>query len=107
MATGSFVLGFALAVDPKDYAEPEVLGGGIAVALTGALYLLARLGHFSWSAAGFILLLFCIFTVVPYLPSGGPWFLAYGIVPVMLTGVFFSLEWMAAVSIMSVGLVMH
>ena len=102
---GIFVIGFVVYLDRNDLFRPDTQAGIVLVAATGGLYVINRLGYWRWSAAFYLLLLFAVFVIPPYVRTTAPLLLAFSIIPVLLTGFFFRLRWVILAAISLIGIV--
>ena len=104
MLIGMGILASVLYLDPRDLYDLRTLAGILGVIFIGICYLVGRLGHPRLSAGGLVAVTLAMFLLPPYVPSLAPHFLAFLIIPVLLTGMFFSLRWAISVAILIVGL---
>jgi signal transduction histidine kinase len=100
----ALIIVYAVHLDPEDIAEPSTIGGIILLSLCIFLYGLNRAGYTRWAAGGLIVYLLAIFFITPYTGTR-PEMLAFAMVPVLLTGMFFSLRWATGVVVLIIGTV--
>ncbi len=95
---GCLILGRVFIVAGNPWDDPEVYAGVFGVAITFAFYMYHRSGHTSRVAAMFIGVSLVLFTLVPFIGAAHT-FLPYAVVPILLTAIFFSVRWVAVVSV--------
>jgi signal transduction histidine kinase len=93
------ILALVLIADPYDIAEPTVRGAFLLVAIAFAMYFVNRYGSTSFAALGYILPFVAIFIYIPFYSGEDPIFLAFLMIPVILTAIFFSIKRTTIVSI--------
>ena len=91
--TGIIILFIVLHKDPNDINEPTVKGGILLVGLCILMYVVNRSGLTSVPAMGLILPLIANFIYIPFYSGESPVFLAFMMIPIILTAIFFSLHW--------------
>jgi PAS domain S-box-containing protein len=99
LSIGAMILIVVLRRDPTDINEPTVQGDMALLGIAAGMYILNRLGYSRLAAAGIILPFTAIFIYVPFYSGEAPLFLAFLLIPILLTALFFPLRWTAAVSI--------
>ncbi len=97
--TVALILVIVLRHDPDDITEPTVLGGFILIGIAVLMYIFNRLGYTSIPAMGIILPFFAIFIYIPFYSGEDPVFLAFLMIPIIFTAIFFSLRWTTITSI--------
>ena len=90
---GTIILLIVIHADPKDLYAPEVQGAFIILGISAVMYVFNRLGYNRLAAAGFILPFVAVFTYVAFSSSGKAIFLAFLFLPILITALFFTLEW--------------
>ena len=105
---GTIILLIVIHADPKDLYAPEVQGAFIILGISAVMYVFNRLGYNRLAAAGFILPFVAVFTYVAFSSSGKAIFLAFLFLPILITALFFTLEWtmVIAASILTLILVL-
>ncbi len=93
------ILILVLQADPNDISEPTVQGAFLLIGIVLIMYVVNRFGNTSIAALGFILPFFAMFIYIPFYSGESPIFLAFLMVPIILTAIFFSLKRTAIVSI--------
>ncbi|MGJ3237123.1 MAG: sensor histidine kinase [Anaerolineae bacterium] len=86
---GSIILSIRLIQSPGILFYADIMGGIIGVIFTIVLWAVNRQGYTDLAATGFIAITAILFTFVPF-GNADPTFLGYGVVPIILTGIFFS-----------------
>ncbi len=95
---GVVILSIVIAKDSTDIQTPEVQGAFLLIVIVTAMYILNRLGYNRYAAAGVILPFVAVFTYIAFSSSGKALFLAFLLVPILLTAIFFSLKWTSLIS---------
>jgi signal transduction histidine kinase len=92
------ILSIVLRKDPRDIQAPEVKGGFLVLGIVIGMYVLNRFGYNRFAAAGVIIPFVIVFTYVAFFSRGKAPFLAFLLVPILLTAIFFPLRWTAIIS---------
>jgi signal transduction histidine kinase len=95
---GTIILLVVINHDPEDIYAPEVRGAFVILGISAVMYVLNRLGYNRYAAAGFILPFVAIFTYIAFSSSGKAIFLAFLFLPILLTALFFTLQWTMAIA---------
>lgn len=95
---GAAILILVLRHDPDDIHAPEVQGATAVLAIAMGMYILNRMGHNRYAAAGVILPFVIVFTYIAFYSSGKAIFLAFLGVPILLTAIFFPLRLTSLIS---------
>jgi signal transduction histidine kinase len=93
------ILLLVLHADPDDITEPTVRGAFLLVAIAFVMYFVNRYGSTSFAALGYILPFVAMFIYIPFYSGEDAIFLAFLMIPVILTAIFFSLKRTTIVSI--------
>jgi signal transduction histidine kinase len=101
----AFILVIILQLDPTDIHEPTVRAALILAGIILMMYILNRLGRTSLAALGVVLPLVIIFIYIPFYSGENPIFLAFLMIPIMLTAIFFSIERTTIASVIIIVLV--
>jgi len=101
--TIAIILAAVLRQDAEDINEPTVQGAFLLLGIILLMYLVNRLGFTSISAIGVILPITVISIYIPFYSGEDPVFLAFLMVPIILTALFFPLRWTI---VMSAGLLL-
>lgn len=107
------VLGLAILTsvvwhDPSDLYAPEVQGAILLLGIVTGMFVANKLGYNRYAAGGVIFPFTIIFTYIAFSAGGKSIFLAFLMIPILLTAIFFSMRWtlLFAVSILFVLLVL-
>jgi len=95
---GVVILSIVIAKDSTDIQAPEVRGTFLVLVIVGGMYLLNRLGYNRYAAVGVVIPFVIVFTYIAFSSSGKAIFLAFLLVPILLTAIFFSLKWTSVIS---------
>lgn len=95
LGIGATILAVVLHTDADDIDAPEVRGALLLLVIDTLMYALSRLGHYHTAAAGIILPFVAVFIYIPFNSPSKTIFLAFLIIPIVLTAIFFSLRWTA------------
>ena len=95
LLTGTTILVVVLHTDADDINAPEVRGALLLLVIDILMYALSRVGHYHTAAAGIILPFVAVFIYIPFTSPTKSIFLAFLIIPIILTAIFFSLRWTA------------
>lgn len=106
LLSGVLIVTLVLRHDPEDINEPAIQGAFVLGGTLLIMYVINRLGYTSLAAAGVILPFVAIFIYVAFFSGEDPLFLAFLMVPIVLTAIFYSLQWTAAVSVAILALVL-
>jgi signal transduction histidine kinase len=98
LLVGTTILIIVIRHDANDINEPEVRGAAIVMVIIAAMYLINRTGYNRYAAGGVIFPFAAIFTYIAFLSSGKAIFLAFVLVPILMTAIFFPLKWTALIS---------
>ena len=93
------ILTLVLRADPDDIAEPTVQGAFLLTGIAIVMYIVNRLGNTSIAALGFITSYFALFIYIAFYSGESPIFLAFLLIPIILTAIFFTLKRTAIISI--------
>jgi signal transduction histidine kinase len=99
MLTVLLILAIVLGHDPEDIAEPAVEGAILLLVIGALMYTISRSGYTSVPALGIILSIIAISVYIPLYSGEDPVFLAFLIIPILLTAIFFSLGWTTMLSV--------
>jgi len=102
---GVTILSFVIYLDPEDIREPEAQGALLVLGIVTVMYIVNRMGFNRYAAAGVILPFIIIFTYIAFSASGKSIFLAFVLIPILLTAIFFSLRWTAIFSVSMLALI--
>jgi PAS domain S-box-containing protein len=69
------------------------------LALCAGMYAVNRVGYTTAAAVGLIAPLIALFIFIPFFSGSSPDYLAFLVIPILLTAIFFSLRWTAIVSV--------
>lgn len=86
------ILFIVIRSDPSDISEPTVQGAFVLLGIFVVMYILNRLGATSVAALGFLLPFAAIFIYIPIYSGESPIFLAFLLIPILLTAIFFSVR---------------
>src|SRR6266498_1255236 len=95
---GAIILALVIHEDPSDIQAPEVRGAFLILGIVACMYILNRLGYNRYAAAGVILPFVIIFTYIAFSSRGKALFLAFLLIPILLTAIFFSVRWTSIIS---------
>ena len=95
---GTTILIIVIRHDANDIDEPEVRGAMVVMAIIAGMYIPNRMGHNRYAAGGVIIPFATVFTYIAFLPSGKAIFLAFVLMPILLTAIFFPLKWTGLIS---------
>jgi len=90
--TGVMILIIVLRHDRDDIHEPTVQGAFLILGISLLMYLVNRSGFTSIPALGIILPITAIFIYIPFYSGEDPIFLAFLMIPIILTAIFFPLR---------------
>jgi signal transduction histidine kinase len=93
------ILTIVLRHDPDDINEPTVRGGFFLSGIMLVMYIFNRMGFTSFPATGLTLAFTALFIYIPFYSGEDPVFLAFLIIPIILTAIFFSIRWTTFVSV--------
>lgn len=105
ISTAGLILTAVLRSHPDDINEPTVQGGFLLIGISLVMYILARSGFTSIPAMGIILPITVIFLYIPFYSGEDPVFLAFLLISIILTAIFFPLQWTVVTSIVILTLV--
>src|SRR5574341_1154209 len=106
LLVGAMILTLVLRRDPNDINEPTVQGAIILVGIIASMYAANRLGYTYLAATGVILPFIGMFIYIPFFSGEDPLFLAFLLIPIILTAIFFSFRWTAATSVAILAMVL-
>jgi signal transduction histidine kinase len=89
----ALILTIVLLHDFEDINEPTVQGAILLLGISILMYILNRLGYTSIPAMGVILPFIATFIYIPFYSGEDPVFLAFLMIPIIFTAIFFSLRW--------------
>jgi len=95
---GMTILIIVIRYDPSDINEPEVQGGIVVLVIVTGMYIANRMGYNRYAAGGVVIAIAVVFTYVAFSSDGKSIFLAFLMIPILLTAIFFSLRWTTAIS---------
>jgi signal transduction histidine kinase len=95
---GTIILLIVISHDPNDIRAPEVQGAFVILGISLVMYLINRLGYNRHAAAGIILPFVVVFTWVAFSSSGKSIFLAFLFLPILITALFFTLQWTTVIA---------
>jgi signal transduction histidine kinase len=95
---GITIISIVIHQDPQDIQAPEVQGAILVLVIVTAMYILNRLGYNRYAAAGVILPFVVVFTYIAFSSSGKALFLAFLLIPILLTAIFFNLRWTSLIT---------
>jgi signal transduction histidine kinase len=98
VSTVSLILMIVIRHDPDDINEPTVQAGFLLLGIGVLMYLINRRGHTSVPALGIILPFTAIFIYIPFYSGEDPIFLAFLLIPIVFTAIFFPFTWTATLS---------
>jgi len=93
MVLDSMIIALVLHADPDDITEPTVGGAIGLLGVCAVMYALNKAGYTRIAAIGLILPITGIFIYIPFFSGESPIFLAFMLIPVVLTALFFSMRW--------------
>lgn len=96
---GVTILVIVINHDPEDINAPEVWGAFLVLGIIIFMYIFNRMGYNRYAAGGVILPFVIIFTYIAFSSSGKSIFLAFLLIPILLTAIFFSLRWTTIISV--------
>lgn len=96
---GVMILAIVINHDPEDFYAPEVRGALLVLGIVVLMYIFNRMGYNRYAVGGVILAFVLVFTYVAFSSSGKSIFLAFLLIPILLTAIFFSLRWTTIISI--------
>lgn len=95
---GLIILTIVLGKDPRDVNSPEVQGTIILLGILLCIYIANRLGYNRFATAGTVISFTMVFIYISFYSSGKSIFLAFLMIPILLTAIFFSFRWTAFIS---------
>ena len=95
---GLIILTIVLRLDRQDINEPEVRGAIFVLFIAAGMYFINRLGYNRLAISGIIGPFTVIFILISFSSSGKSVFLAFLMVPILLTAIFFPLKWTIIIS---------
>jgi PAS domain S-box-containing protein len=98
LALGLVIIGLVLRADPEDIGDPTLQAAMGLLAVCAAMYILNRVGYTTAAAIGLIAPIIALFIFIPFFSGSSPNFLAFLVIPILLTAIFFSLRWTVIVS---------
>jgi len=93
------ILYLVLNADPRDINEPTVKAALGLVAILTIMYVINRFGYSSIAALGYIFPFIAVFIYIPFYSGENPAFLAFLVIPILITAIFFSLRWTIIISL--------
>jgi len=105
---GLAILTSVIRNDPTDLYAPEVQGAILLLGIVAGMFVANKLGYNRYAAGGVIFPFTIIFTYIAFSAGGKSVFLAFLMIPILLTTIFFSMRWtiLFAVSLLFVLLVL-
>ena len=95
----TFILIMVLTRDPEDISEPAVHGGFFLLGIGILMYLINKAGITRIPAMGIILPFIAIPIYISFWSGEDALFLAFLMIPIILTGIFYSLRWTMITSV--------
>lgn len=103
---GVTILGIVIEHDADDIREPEVQGALLVLLVVIAMYVVNRLGYNRYAVGGVVIPFVIVFTYIAFSSNGKSIFLAFLLIPILLTAIFFSLRWTMVISGSILGLIL-
>jgi len=98
------IIALVLRADPQDIHDPSVQAAIGLLGIVAIMYGLNRAGSTTIAATGLIAPVVAIFIYIPFFSGKSPNFLAFLVIPILLTAIFFSLRVTIITSIGLLGL---
>ena len=96
---GVTILAIVIVHDPEDAQEPEVQGAIILLVIVASMYVANRMGYNRYAAGGVIMPSAIVFAYIAFSSAGKSIFLAFLMIPILLTAIFFPLRWTTFISV--------
>jgi signal transduction histidine kinase len=98
MLLGVTILGIVVKNDPSDIRAPESQAAILMLFIIAGMYFTNRMGYNRYAAIGVIFPFVIIFTTLAFSSNGKSVFLAFLLIPILLTAIFFSLKWTSIIN---------
>jgi signal transduction histidine kinase len=103
---GVMILSVVINHDAEDIREPEVQGALLELLVVIAMYVVNRLGYNRYAVGGVVIPFVIVFIYIAFSSSGKSIFLAFLLIPILLTAIFFSLRWTTVISVSILALIL-